>query len=587
MGARSRLVVAAALFFAAIPLASAGRIEQKAFAKKAYAGSEQRLYKVFVPSAYTGQSPVPMVMVLHGCNQTNNNMIEETRFEDLAERDNFIVVYPFITTYPAFPLRNTNCWGFFIDDHIHQGQGEVEDLHQIAVEVEAAFAIDPGRRYVTGLSSGAGMAVDLAVAFSEYFAAAGSVAGLPYSEKAASVGFTCANPGSFRPIPAVVTAMQAEQTRPQEQRPIPIMAIHSSNDCTVNIKGSQNIRDSWIRRYSIDPAAVATADCTAEGVACTQSKYGPPRRSIVETVFYNGDRGGQTGSGSHYWVGDNTGQFAKPEGPSASELLWTFFKQHPFAENPPPSVSIDSVAASGTSVTLSGSASATAGSIVEVAARLDGQFPQPRKVASGIAAWTVAFDNLPNNTTYLPVVTAKETDGVTTEVTGNSFVVGSVPPNVPPVVTIATAISDGDCVTVTGTASDPDGQVAKVEVALAQRGFMPAPLSQAAYRYRECGLPGGTYATQARATDTLGATSAIAAGPSVSVADDMQVVTANWQAHMSAGRLRVYAAPCRSVGFGACDIGFSEIFLAHQFAPFPLHRKATSVDWYVHRENIP
>ena len=45
---------------------------------------------------------------------------------------------------------------------------------------------------------------------------------------------------------------------------------------------------------------------------------------------------------------------------------------------------------------------------------------------------------------------------------------------------------------------------------------------------------------------------------------------------MSAGRLRVYLAPCASVGFGSCDQGFAEIFLANQFNPFPLHRKATS-----------
>jgi hypothetical protein len=67
---------------------------------------------------------------------------------------------------------------------------------------------------------------------------------------------------------------------------------------------------------------------------------------------------------------------------------------------------------------------------------------------------------------------------------------------------------------------------------------------------------------------------------------DLQVVTANWQMHMSAGRLRVYAAPCASVGFGVCDAGFSEIFLTNQFNPFPLHRKATATDWYLRPENI-
>ena len=173
MLSRSSLVLALLTCFAFTTMAAAGRIEQKSFLKKSYSGSRDRQYQVFVPSGYTGQSPMPMVMVLHGCNQTETNMINETRFKDLAERDNFIVVYPFITSFDPLPQRAPNCWGFYIDEHIHKGAGEVEDLYQIALEVEAAFKIDPNRRYVTGLSSGAGMAVDLAVARNEYFAPAG------------------------------------------------------------------------------------------------------------------------------------------------------------------------------------------------------------------------------------------------------------------------------------------------------------------------------------------------------------------------------------------------------------------------------
>jgi poly(hydroxyalkanoate) depolymerase family esterase len=565
-------------------MAAAGRIEQKSFLKKSYSGSRDRQYQVFVPSAYTPQSPVPMVMVLHGCNQTEVNMINETRFKDLAERDNFIVVYPFIKSFDPLPPRAPNCWGFFIDEHIHEGAGEVEDLYQMALEVEAAFKIDPNRRYVTGLSSGAGMAVDLAVAHNEYFAAAGSVEGLPYSETSSSVAFLgCSVQGRFKPISAVVAAMRAEQSRLDEQRPIPIMAIHARNDCKVNVTGSEHIRDSWLDRYGISQAAVATTDCTARGVACTHTKYGLPRRSVVETVFYEGDRGFNS---AHYWVGDNRGEFANPNGPSASELQWTFFKGHPFADSPPPSVSITSASATGTSITVTGSAAASAGSIAEVSVRLDGQFPQPQKIASGTTGWTVAFDNLRDNANYLPIATVKDNDGLTASVTGQLVAVGSPPTNAPPVVAIDNLSVSGDCITLIGTASDPDNQVAGVEVQLATRGFKPAALSRTGYEFQECGLPAGTYATQAQATDVLGAKSTIVSGPSANVSA-LEVVTANWQMHMGAGRLRVYGARCPSIGFGACDVGFSEIFSANLFNPFPLQRKAASPDWYVHRENIP
>ena len=578
-----RLLLTIVLCLSLNGAAFAGELRQKLFAAKSYSGSRDRQYQVFVPSSYTGQDAVPLVMVLHGCRQTELNMINETRFKDLAERDNFIVVYPFITSYDG--LRDTNCWGFFLDQHIHKGAGEVEDLHQIALEVESEFKIDPNRRYVTGLSSGAGMSVDLAVAQSAYFAAAGSVEGLPYSETASSVGFVCLNPGSFKPISADAVAMQTEQRQPEDQRPVPIMAIHSLNDCVVNILGSQNIRDSWIRRYGLNSSAVATSDCTAKGVACTQTKYGTAQRSIVETVFYDGKRGDFVATDSHYWVGDNSGQFANPNGPSASELQWAFFKSHPFRESQPPSVSIASATAAGNSITVNGTASVPTGSIASVAVRLDGRFPQPSKIASGTSNWNVAFDNLPSDAFYVPIATATDNDGATASVSANAVKIGSPPADLPPTVAINSASVSGDCVTVTGNASDPEGQLAGVEVELGARGRKSAALSQTSFKYQECALPAGTYSTKAQATDGAGLKSPVVSGPEITVSA-LQSVTADWQAHMSAGRLRVYMAPCASVGFGACDQGFAEIFLANQFNPFPLHRKAKSNDWFVRAESI-
>jgi hypothetical protein len=364
------------------------------------------------------------------------------------------------------------------------------------------------------------------------------------------------------------------------------MAIHSRNDCVVNKLASENIRDAWIRRYGLSPSATATLDCTAEGVPCTQTRYGSPQRSVVETVFYEGKRGDFIGTGSHYWVGDNSGQFADPTGPSASELQWAFFKAHPFRETPPPSISISSAQPTGNSISMNGTASASAGSVASVTVRLDGRFPQPSKPASGTSNWAVTFDNLHPDAIYVPVATAKDNDGTATNMTGDPITVGSPPPNIPPSVTLSSASVSGDCITVAGSASDPEGQLANVGVELGTRARKPAALGQDRFKYQECGLPGGTYSTRAQATDRAGAPSSVSSGPDVTVSN-LQAVTANWQVHMSAGRLRVYMAPCASVGFGSCDQGFSEIFLANQFNPFPLHRKATSKDWYVRPESIP
>jgi hypothetical protein len=267
-------------------------------------------------------------------------------------------------------------------------------------------------------------------------------------------------------------------------------------------------------------------------------------------------------------------------------LLWAFFRAHPFADLPPPSVTIASAASSGTSITVAGTASAPAGSsIADVAVRLEGNSPQAPRAATGTTTWTVTFSNLPNDRRYIPVATAKDSEGQTTSVTGTPVVVGTVPQNTPPTAAINTVSVAGDCITVAGAASDTDGTIAQVTVELGSRGSKPAILSASGFQYQECGLPSGTYTTRAEATDDDGARSAAFSGPSATVSS-LETVSDTWQLHMSAGRLRVYGAPCRSVGFGTCDTGFAELFLAHHFTPFALHRRPPATDWYADPQNI-
>jgi len=117
MNPRTLVARGICVLLASAPLSAfGGEFFHKTFSAKAYSGSRERQYQVFVPSAYSGQA-VPLVMVLHGCKQTEQNMINETRFKELAERENFIVVYPFITSYDGtltwassrhWPVRRSN-----------------------------------------------------------------------------------------------------------------------------------------------------------------------------------------------------------------------------------------------------------------------------------------------------------------------------------------------------------------------------------------------------------------------------------------------------------------------------------------------
>jgi hypothetical protein len=91
--------------------AFAGSTESFTFSAKSYPGSRDRQYKVYIPD---GQSvPAPMVMALHACQQTNDDVLRDWGLMDAVDRFGFILVAPFITSYDG--VRNPNCMagGFF------------------------------------------------------------------------------------------------------------------------------------------------------------------------------------------------------------------------------------------------------------------------------------------------------------------------------------------------------------------------------------------------------------------------------------------------------------------------------------------
>lgn len=329
--------------------AQAGSTSSFTLAAQAYDGSRQRQYKVYVPDGLNG--PAPMVMALHGCQQTNDDVLLDWGLVAAADRYGFILVAPFITSYDG--LRNTNCWGFWLDQHRHQGRGEPEDLHQIGLQVESRLSIDPKRRYVTGLSSGAAMAVVLSVTHNEYFAAVASASGEPYGEDAASVSFSgCPGSASFHSVSQVVADMRRERNDPT---PIPLMVLQNNADCTVVQPAGRNLRDAQLLLNG-DATHNTAAKAQATQTACTQvfgpsyncqrvtytANAQPDSRSLVETVFYDGPLATPNTTDTdhgHYWIGGQDGRngpWALQQGPSYPDIIWDFFSRTADTAPPPP-----------------------------------------------------------------------------------------------------------------------------------------------------------------------------------------------------------------------------------------------------------
>ena len=316
--------------------ARAGQLADRNFNAQNYSYSDHRDFYVYIPDAYDGESALPMVMVLHGCHQTRDTVFDEFGWDKVADQHGFIVVAPDVSTHDFG--RYNQCWGYWESKEIHQGQGEVEDLHHIGLLVEQQWRIDPNRRHIVGLSSGGFMANAAAVAHNEYWSSAGVHSGGGYNESAATFAAICSNPreasGSFRAPENLIADMRAEM---DDSYTIPVMLMHSVNDCSVGY-GVENGAVKWGGLTSNRQAWLAVngggfygdSDCSRDGIGCNHRKFGTARRSTVEIVTLEGLIQGTDANKGHYWSGGKAdGQWTKMPGPRAAELFWDFFQRHP------------------------------------------------------------------------------------------------------------------------------------------------------------------------------------------------------------------------------------------------------------------
>lgn len=286
----------------------AGTTDAFTFRAGQYPGSRDRQHKVYRPDGLAG--PAPLVMALHGCQQTEADVLQDWGLTVVADRYRFILVTPFISSYDG--MRNQNCWGFWFDHHRHEGRGEPEDLQRIAQAVESRFAVDPTRRYITGLSSGAAMAVVAAVTHNEYWAAAASIAGIPYGEDSASVSLSGQCPGfaSFHPVSRVIADMRAE--------------LDDAHLGVFGEPGHNSASTALAREGACSPVFQAAYGCrhslyTRDGTTGS--------RSVVETLFYDGPTATPHPSDTdhgHYWIGGENGRdgrWSMRRGPSFPDIV--------------------------------------------------------------------------------------------------------------------------------------------------------------------------------------------------------------------------------------------------------------------------
>jgi len=281
------------------PTAAAGSGRMVAGSFTCPAGS--RAFKLYVPGHHHA-TPMPLVVMLHGCTQTADDFAAGTAMNQLAETQGFVVAYP-----EQSQAANANrCWNWFEPAHQHRGSGEPSIIAGLTHQIMRDHPIDPARVYVAGLSAGGAAAAVMGAAYPDLYAAVGVHSGLAL--------------GSASNLISALAAMQGRGGAVAAHgHAVPTIVFHGDADSTVHPANG----DAVIAAASAKGLTVLVEPRHhARGRDCTRmtGTTGDGRLVIEQWTIH--------GAG-HAWSGGNArGTYTDPRGPSATDEMIRFFLTH-------------------------------------------------------------------------------------------------------------------------------------------------------------------------------------------------------------------------------------------------------------------
>lgn len=164
-----------------------------------------RHFRLYVPSSLSSQTPVPLLVALHGGMGTSTQFARNSGFDSLAESNRFIVVYPDgIGNHAEGSGLQTWNGGYCCGPAAANSVDDVGFIRAVINRVRTQFTIDPDRTYAAGHSNGAIMAYRLACELSDLIVGIGLQAG--------SLGVDACNPS--RPVAVIHLHGTADTNHP-------------------------------------------------------------------------------------------------------------------------------------------------------------------------------------------------------------------------------------------------------------------------------------------------------------------------------------------------------------------------------------
>lgn len=294
------------LILLALNIACVGTVSASEIKKHTLAYDKRsRDYLLYRPESLSDNTPVPLVIMLHGGFGSGDQAEKSYNWDAQADKQGFVVAYPdgIKKTWNA----GSCCGG--------AARKNVDDLGFLTKLIETIYKsenIDANRIYLTGMSNGAAMSYRYACEGSYPIAAIGAVAG--------SFSFACPNPHK-----------------------ISVMAINGLEDRHVPFLGGVGEKSfakvSWLPVQQAIDSFINANKCTSKtstktGVVQTDISHCPQSREVALITIENA---------GHQWPSGKTNKgfvsriLFNPDPPStaldATATLWDFFQNHPLQNN--------------------------------------------------------------------------------------------------------------------------------------------------------------------------------------------------------------------------------------------------------------
>jgi poly(hydroxyalkanoate) depolymerase family esterase len=277
-----------------------------------------RTYKVYEPAVLAAKPCV--LLVLHGCQQTADDIAEGTRLNEHADERGWLVVYP----EQAIAANKFGCWNWF-DPANNRGAGECALIVAMQDAVRARYELDYAPTFLAGMSAGGALASLLALSFPERWAAVAIHSGLPFGAATDPWGARRAMREGARNLIAARALRLVSPGAP----PVPAIILHGNEDAVVHRRNADLLVRQFLGWNGYFPDAEDWENAPLPPVEDAHVKtlyghpyilrdYGRPDRAPVcecEVV----------GMGHAWSGGDSALPYHDELGPDASALMVEFF----------------------------------------------------------------------------------------------------------------------------------------------------------------------------------------------------------------------------------------------------------------------